>query len=561
MKKYIFLAIVIAIASGLVITSTAISIPIIKTTPENFEINAQCLSVQSKPLPKKTCEINTQHLSFAGTQVTFGDFDEYHGSVAGAPNGEYYYYALVEYTEDDSIWHPVLFRSIDSSVWESQVEFLYDNSEYTDFDQNAYGTYATFGAPPNSDGIIPVIQGEIGDGSVWDFSPNNIYGFLNNRIDCYTFEGPDGDPGNWNWGGLAFVGYNGFQGLDIEGCPFIFYQYSDAGGGIIGWVTGDTEGCEHVGSAMDLVTNMHYAVYDRNTGENYELLVRKDDFGSWTYNSQQDFWTHNYKYSKHITDTVDLMYPCCAAYNDHVIIGCQKDDDIVVYYSSNGMSSYSETLVEEAAYYPEVAIAAGGITIITYIKDNVLYYRTSENYGISWSDAEVVSDSQINLNNRAANLDEYKGSIIGVWEDTRGDNIDIYYDLILEAQNDQPQAPDITGPSEGVPETFYDYVFSAVDPNDDKVRIAINWGDGKSDLTGLIDSGEAIILNHTWSERGEYIITASAQDFWGEQGPEASFTVTIPRNKGAANIFILQLLNRFPNVFPIIQKLLKFGLN
>jgi len=433
MKKYIFWAIVIAIASGLVITSTAISVPIIKTTPENCEINAQYLSAKSKLLPKKTCGIDTQPLSFDGTQVTAGIFDEYHGSVAGAPGGEYY--ALVEYTEDESIWHPMLFVSYDGVVWESQVEFLYDNSEYTDFDQNTYGTYSTFGAPPTSDGIIPVIQGEIGTGSVWDFSQYNLFGFEYNRIACYTFEGPEGDPGNWNWGSLTFTGYNGYQTNDIEGCPFVFYQTNDEGNGVIGWLTGsNVEGCEHTGSAMDLVTNMHYAVYDRNTGETYELLVRKDDFASWYYNSQGGYWAHRLKFSKHITDTVDLMYPCCAAYDDHVVIGCQKEDDIVVYYSANGMTSYSETLVEEAASYPEVAIAAGGTTIITYIKDNVLYYRTSDNYGVSWSDAEVVSDSQINLNYRAVNLDEYKGNIIGVWEDTRGGNVDIYYDLIFQAQ-------------------------------------------------------------------------------------------------------------------------------
>jgi len=558
MKKSLFWAIVISIAMGLVITSTATSVSIIKTNSENNEFEPQYLSVQSQPIPKKIIENPSRPLSLAGVQVTGGSYDEFHGSIAGAPAGEYY--VMTEFSQDGFVWHPVMFSSFDGVVWESIVEFLYDDAEYTDFDQNAHGTYATFGAPPGNDGIVPVIQGEIADGWVWDFTNSNIYEFVNNRIDCYTYEGPAGDPGTWNWGCLTLTGYNGFGSNDIEGCPFIFYQYSDAGGGIIGWLTGgDVAGCWHTGSAMDLVTNMHYAVYDRNAGDTFDLLVRKDDFAAWIYNSQNDFWTHSLKFSKRITDTANLMYPSCAAYNDNVVVACQKDDDVVVYYSLNGFTSYTEVLVQDAASYPEVAIAAGGTVVLTYIKDDVLYMKTSNNGGASWGAAEVVSDNQVNLNHRAASLDEYHGNIIGVWEDTRGDNIDIYYDLIFEAQNDPPEAPFITGPSEGVPDVIYDYDFSAVDPNGDKVRLYINWGDGGPVWTGFIDSGSPITINHSWAERGEYTITARAQDFFGEDGPESSFSVIIPRNRAATNTFFLQFLQRFPNAFPILRQLLNLG--
>ena len=337
MKKSLFWVIAIAIAMGLVITSTATSVHNIKTTPENSEINAQYISVQSQPLPKKTFGETEQPLTFASVQVTGGDYDEYHGSVAGAPGGGYY--AMVETTEDDVVFQPTMYGSSDGMIWDPLLTALYENAEFTDMDQNAYGTYGTFGAPPDNSGLMIVLQGEIEDGWVWDFGGNNLDEFTGNRIDCYTFEGPEGDPGTWNWGGLSLVGYNGFGGNDISGCPFIFYQYNDAGGGIIGWLTGSSSGCENVGSAMDLATNMHYAVYDRDTGTgNYDLLIRKDDFGAWTYNSAGDYWTHDYKTSINIADTANLMYPSAAANDGNVVVACQKDDDVIVYYSFNEMS-------------------------------------------------------------------------------------------------------------------------------------------------------------------------------------------------------------------------------
>ncbi|MCK4364945.1 MAG: PKD domain-containing protein, partial [Thermoplasmatales archaeon] len=510
--------------------------------------------VQSQPLAKKTFETSMQPLSFAGVSITGGDYDEYHGSVAGAPGGEFY--AMAEYTEDDVIWHPMMYSSSDGAIWDPLVEFLYDNSEYTDMDQNAHGTYGTFGAPPDDNGIIAVLQGEIADGWIWDFGEHFINEFSHNRIDCYTFEGPDGDPGTWNWGGLTMTGYNGYSGNDIEGCPYLFYQYSGAGGGVIGWLTGDTAGCEHVGSAMDLATNMHYAVYDRDTGSgNYDLLVRKDDFGSWTYNSAGDYWTHDMVTNLKITDTANLMYPSAAAYDDNVIVACQKDDDVIVYYSTNGFSSYTEVLVQDSASYPEVAMAGGGTAVITYIKDGTLYYRTSDTGGASWSDADVVSDNQVNLNDRAANLDEYNGAIIGVWEDTRGDNIDIYFDLVFGSPNDPPEAPTITGETNGDAGTAYEYTFTATDPDgDDIAEFLIDWGDETQDTLAGPSPAK---MSHTYSAGGDFIITARAKDVNGLIGPKGSLTVTMPRSR-TIDLPILKFLQNYPILFKIVQHL--FGL-
>jgi len=255
MKKSILLAILSLIIAGLMITSVA-SIPNQNINPEENEIIAQYATFQSQLLPVKTSDASKNPLLFTGIPISGGDYDEFHGSVAGAPGGEYY--AMAEYTIDGVTWLPMLYGSLDGVIWEEIGLFEINNSEYTDMDQNAYGTYGTCGAPPDNNGVIFLVDGEMLQVSGWDFAPDNLCDFSNNRIACYTHEGPEGDPGSWNWGCITLTGYNGYGDNDYEDCPFIFYPNS-VQGGLISWMS--TSGCKHVGSTMDLETNIHYAVF------------------------------------------------------------------------------------------------------------------------------------------------------------------------------------------------------------------------------------------------------------------------------------------------------------
>jgi len=553
-RKHILYAIALVIA-GLVMTSAA-SVSITITSPEEKETNAEFAVANCQPISAKTLDISMESLPLGGVQVTGGDEDEYHPSVAAAPGGGFY--AMTEFSEDGVIWHPRLMYSDDGTTWEGLVSFSYDNAEYTDMDQNEHGTYGTFGAAPDSGGEVIVVQGEIEDGWVWNFGDDGFDENSNNRISCYTFEGPEGDPGLWNWGCLTLTGYNNYNSADDEGCPYIFYQVSEPGQGVIGWLNFEEDVyCEHTGDALDLITNMHYAVYDFDIGgsDDWDLLIRKDDFGSWYWHTGMEAWAHEYLESWVIDDdTANLMYPSAAASNDNVIVACQKDDDVVVYYSTNGFEDVFEVPVEESASYPEVAMPATGLAVITYIKDDVLYYRTSNDGGESWSDAEVASDNQVNFNDRAAQLEDFGGQVHGVWEDTRGDNIDIYFDLIYSAGT--PSAPDIDGETNGKPGTSYPYTFTSTDPDGDQVSYYIEWGDGDiTDWTALQASGPpGYDESHTWEE-GTWTIKAKAKDENGLEGPVATLSVTMPRNRAISSPF-LKFLQQHPNLFPILRYIL-----
>lgn len=529
---------------GLLITSAS-SLPITQTSSQEDEIGAEYLFIKSQPLSKSKLVDNSVKPLFYSVQMTGGDFDEFHPSVAGSPAGGYY--AMVEATEDGYLWQPTLLGSADGITWEGILTALYDNSEYTDMDQNVYGTYGTFGAPPDDGGQIIIFQGEIEDGWVWQWSTYGFDDLINNRIACYTFEGPNGDPGTWNWGAATLTGYNNYNGANIVGCPFISYQTSSDGFATIGWLTGAVSGCEHTGSAMDLVKNILYSVYDRDTGTGWELLVRKDNFGVWQPSGES--YRHAYMTSMHVTDpAANLTYPTVAAYDNKVIVACQKGTDVIAYYSSNGFTSKTEVLVETGAYYPEVVFAAKGKAFITYTKDNVLYYKSSDDGGASWSDAEIVSDNEVNLNDRAANLDEFGGSVYATWEDTRGANIDAYFDQIYQYVNNPPAIPTLAGETDLKKNKNYTYTFSTTDPDGDDVYYMVEWGDGTS--TGWITETSA---THKWA-KGSFEIRCKAKDDFNAESGYVTLAVKAPR----ARFSTFRFLDFFPNAFPLLRLILGY---
>ena len=538
---------VIAIAiMGLLITSAA-SISVNTEDPEDETITAQYITVPIKASPLVFKEPSIKSTTFDSIPITGGDYDEFHPSIAGSPLGGYY--ALTEYTEDGSIYHPLLLGSEDGDFWEPLAEYLYDDAEYTDMDQNDYGAYGTFGAPPDESGLLVVIVGDLADGFVWDFAPE--FDFLShNRISCYTFEGPEGDPGEWNWGGISLTGDNHYTpGEDIVGCPFVFYPVS-AESGTIGWLT-NIENCEHVGADMDTVKNRLYSAYDYydEDDERYELIIRIDDFGEWEFNGQ--YWSHDFLKTIRCTDSeADLRYPSIAANDNAVIIACQKDNDVIVFYSTNGLGFKREVLVETGASFPEIEFSGGGETaVLTYNQFDQLWYRTSTDTGATWSEPELVPDVELPQNDRAVQLDQFSGHVFGTWEDERGENVDIYYDMLFELVNNDPSAPDITGSSKAGANKEVTFVFNSDDPDGDDVKFIIEWGDGTQETTDFIESGQDLAVKHIWTEKGDYIIIVKAQDSKGATSADSTFQIKIPRNKALE----LEFFDLFPNLYRIFQ--------
>jgi len=98
----------------------------------------------------------------------------------------------------------------------------------------------------------------------------------------------------------------------------------------------------------------------------------------------------------------------------------------------------------------------------------------------------------------------------------------------VKAENHPPYPPMITGPAQGKVGITYDYTIATMDPDGDNVSYWVEWGDGTHDgWIGPVPSGEHIMVNHTWDERGSYLITAKAKDI---NQAESNFSTPLEMN-------------------------------
>jgi hypothetical protein len=96
------------------------------------------------------------------------------------------------------------------------------------------------------------------------------------------------------------------------------------------------------------------------------------------------------------------------------------------------------------------------------------------------------------------------------------------------------------------------YTFKSIDPDGDNVSYYIDWGDDDfEDWFGPFESGEEIICNHSWCEKGSYNIRAKAKDIWGAESDWGTLDVIVSKN---LNIWIFNWLNRYQ----IMQQLLEY---
>jgi hypothetical protein len=142
--------------------------------------------------------------------------------------------------------------------------------------------------------------------------------------------------------------------------------------------------------------------------------------------------------------------------------------------------------------------------------------------------------------------DEYGASTTGpIWHFTT-----------KKSQNDPPGAPIINGPKSGKPGNTYSYTFVAIDLDGDDIFYEIDWGDGNVyPWDGPYESNTIITKDHVWEEKGTYTIRTRAKDEYDAIGDWSEFAVRMPRNK-VINTPFINLLEEYPNLFPILQKLL-----
>ncbi|MBN1860526.1 MAG: hypothetical protein JW840_03600 [Candidatus Thermoplasmatota archaeon] len=119
-----------------------------------------------------------------------------------------------------------------------------------------------------------------------------------------------------------------------------------------------------------------------------------------------------------------------------------------------------------------------------------------------------------------------------------------------------PNKPTITGETHGKVRTSYNYTITTTDPDQNNVQYFIQWGDNTTTMTDFFESGEEIIINHTWNVKGTYNIKVRAKDDHAKNSDWATLEVTMPLSYEPQFPFLTWLLERFPNAFPLLRYLL-----
>jgi len=190
----------------------------------------------------------------------------------------------------------------------------------------------------------------------------------------------------------------------------------------------------------------------------------------------------------------------------------------------------------------------GGIHIYDNCNYNILYHNN-----LVENDIDNGYDILSNIwdNGAEGNFwDDYTG------EDNNGDGIgDTPYHIQGNTTQDNyplmniyeiPSKPLIDGPVNGKIGEKYDYTFLTTDPNNDNIFMYVDWGDyTNSGWLGPYQSGTEIILEHSWSEKGTYLITARAKDAKGLIGFSSVKEIYRPKDNVVYDFLLKRFLERF----------------
>jgi outer membrane protein assembly factor BamB len=122
----------------------------------------------------------------------------------------------------------------------------------------------------------------------------------------------------------------------------------------------------------------------------------------------------------------------------------------------------------------------------------------------------------------------------------------------IQVSNNPPDKPTVDGTTGGKASEYYEYTFTAIDPEENNVYYYVEWGDDtNSGWIGSYNSGEQKTLNHCWDERGTYIIRVKAKDVFDAESNWATLEVSMPKNK-IINPFE-RFLENHPYMFPIMR--------
>jgi hypothetical protein len=119
---------------------------------------------------------------------------------------------------------------------------------------------------------------------------------------------------------------------------------------------------------------------------------------------------------------------------------------------------------------------------------------------------------------------------------------------------DPPSVPKISGPQQTKAGEENSYTISSNDPYGSNVYYYVDWGDGYlENWFGPFDSGENVLISHTWSDYSIYTIKVKARNEFYSESEWGTFEISVPRIRKIQTNFILNLLDDYLKILPIIK--------
>jgi len=128
----------------------------------------------------------------------------------------------------------------------------------------------------------------------------------------------------------------------------------------------------------------------------------------------------------------------------------------------------------------------------------------------------------------------------------------------LFEDNSPPNSPSKpNGPINGKINIPYSFTTSALDPDGDEIYYMFDWGNGEfSPWLGPYDSEETCRTSYTWVDEETYEIRVKAKDSNNEESEwSESLSVTMPKTKTILNQLAHRLINSYPLIYKIFQKI------
>jgi hypothetical protein len=137
------------------------------------------------------------------------------------------------------------------------------------------------------------------------------------------------------------------------------------------------------------------------------------------------------------------------------------------------------------------------------------------------------------------------------------ENEDDILTIVVSLSTMKPDIPTIDGQTNGKAGIEYEYTIKSTDPEGDDLYYYISWDDGNiDDWIGPYNSGEEVVVSHTWSEKGTYTLRVKAKDEYNMQSDWGMLEVSMPRTKMLFNSRIIDIFNQLGALFPLFKILI-----